>query len=181
MPLSNLQTEIPGRITREELVTTAAEHDWGEPTIHNIDSDGYWSIEYTTAIDAPTANHIEIVIDPESEINGEPLNNVFVRGDTAVPINTYDDFDPIRRLVENNEHVLVTPRLSEGHWERLTASDRDVSDENNIPHEDVFNTITGKGVKFGVQLSYVNSTQEITIEGLIEAVNTITEAYQDLG
>lgn len=180
MPLENFPQEIPGRITREELTTAADEHNWGEPNVHDLGTDGYWSIEYNLDVDASTANCLEIVIDSTSEINGDPLNNVFVRGDTAVPINSYDEFNPIRRIAENNEHVFVTTRLSEGHWEQLTASDRDVADENNIPHEDVFTTITDKEVKFGAQLSYVNSTQETTIEELIEAVSTITEAYQDL-
>jgi hypothetical protein len=178
MPLPKLHSEIPGEITKEELETAASKHGWGNAEIIDFDTDEYWSIKYSIDTDVTTTNCIEVGIEPVNEINGEPLNNVFVRGDTAVPIDTYDDFTLIKHLITDNEQISVNPHISEGHWEMLAGSDRDVADENNIPHEDVFNTLTDKGVKIGAVITYLHSTQEIGINELIEAVETITETYR---
>lgn len=178
MALSELQTPIPGEITREELRTTAAEHEWGEASITHLETDGYWALEYRIPVDNEFIDHIKLHIDSTEAINGNPVNNVYIRGE-AVPIHEYGAFEPIQRNIEDNENVFVDLHTSEGDWTRLTASNHDITTETGIPYEDVFNTITENGITFTATMTYLNSTTEISITELLEAVNTITTTYND--
>jgi len=180
MPLANLQEEIPGQITRKELLAAAEKHGWGEATVTNVDVNEYWTVKYRIPIDNGITEHLNVTIDSVATVNDTPINNVFIRGD-SIRIDTYEDFEPIRKAVESNEHVFVDMHTSEKGWRQLTASDSDVTiDDANIPREDVFDTITGKGIVFNAVIKYLNSSAELTIDELIEGSETITAVYHEI-
>lgn len=180
MSLAEFQSEIPGRIDKEELAEAADTHDWGDVNLHNMESDDAWSITYAVPVDNDVVDAVEIVIDSHSTVNGKPLNNVFIRGDTVIEIESYEDFTPIKEIVDDNEAVFGNIHIDDGSWEQLLASDNDVADEDNIVTEDVFDTITEKGITFGVTLEYMSSTENATITDLVSAVTVIAEGYNSL-
>lgn len=173
MSLRNFNKEIPGQITVRDVSDAATENEWGEATVTTTSGE-YWSIVYDAE-----KTCFSLTIEPG--IDKLELNNIFIDTTEPVEITEYSDFDRLQELVESHDEMYVTLHTSGVEWNKITAANKDLTDENGIPYKDVYSKLRDEEITVNATVKYTNITTNTSIEDVISVINVIRETMSDYG
>lgn len=163
---------IPAGFTHEDLVTFAENHNWSVSDEYADSERNEWFTTYRTE-----SGTVAVELDSESQIDGNVVNNVTVRGDK---LDITGDFDRYAAMCAAARRIGVDVRIgdSEGAWERLRGNPESAAAD--APDRETFDQLSDTAEVVTARFVYSCSSLNTTLSDIGETAEAMERVYDDL-
>lgn len=163
---------IPAGFSHEDLVAFADEHSWTVSDEYADDDRNEWFATYRTE-----TGTVAVEFDSESQIDGNVVNNVTVRGDE---IDITGDFDRYASMCAAAQRIGANVSISdsEGAWERLRSSPE--STAADAPDRETFDQLSDAAETVTARLVHSFSSLNTELSDIGRTAEAMEQAYDEL-